>query len=952
MCVNESKGAYLRQACSLILPSAKVLHLFGCAFALVAPAFGSMLPYIFFIRTNMIKLAQIVKTCPLPISVRSANLKYVFANIRFAVSLAFLAFCLGCPSLPAHEIRDGRTDNDFRGQALPVALRSSASGIPFVDIGIHDVNNIKLTVKNNGIVGPDTYAGGGLNALEFMMHPSNTANSYATPYLTIGGVVGRDTLVSHVLEFWPAPLEDQFGHGEEITYESINDTSRSSLGAKSEQDIKFVYYDTLTDPLFAPIDAFDSRRHTPLNLRITHNSYAWSFEFAENFILFDYQITNVGSDLITKMWIGLEVRGGFAFDIFSGYKDTAKAFQLKRTSCEFTDDVEIFWASDNDGNPVAGSDFFDASAPTSATGIKILRTPDTAHRVNYNWWDDSGAGLLDWGPRKAATADRPFRDLGGHLGSPIGDRNRYSVMTNGEFDYDVMFSALDHTADGWLPPPAHAVTLANAPGFGNHNHHFHLISVGPFILRPGESAPFTFAYAAGEGFHNQTDNLLNPLDPIPFREKLNFRDLVKNISWASWVYDNPGIDTDGDDYSGEYRICVNSEGIIVDTTIVSIDTTFIPPDTILDTVFMIDSTFGVTSADTIFFTGDGVPDFRAATPPPAPAVRFTPSNGRILIEWNGLRSENTPDIFSKQLDFEGYRVYLGVSQSRTGMAIQSSYDIEDFTQFYFNPRGGGTGRWEILREPFSLVELQDAYAAGSRDYDPLLNGLDNPIRIGDSLFYFISQDWNQSNLRDTLAIHKAFPNEPYPHTLIIDSAFTSELTSDGRFKYFEYRYLADNLLPSVKYFVSVTAFDFGSQEASLPFLETNPVTSAEEVFALDRIGQSDGLDVIVYPNPYRIDGRYRDLGFEARDRESFPKERTRELHFIQLPPICEISIYSLDGDLIHTITHDQPPTSTTVMHESWDLITRNLQMSVSGIYYFVIETPDGQTQIGKFVLIM
>jgi hypothetical protein len=34
------------------------------------------------------------------------------------------------------------------------------------------------------------------------------------------------------------------------------------------------------------------------------------------------------------------------------------------------------------------------------------------------------------------------------------------------------------------------------------------------------------------------------------------------------------------------------------------------------------------------------------------------------------------------------------------------------------------------------------------------------------------------------------------------------------------------------------------------------------------------------------------------------------------------------------------------------MITRNTQRIVTGIYYWVVEEPNGNTQIGKFVIIM
>ncbi|HSG99777.1 MAG TPA: hypothetical protein VLB27_06995, partial [candidate division Zixibacteria bacterium] len=115
---------------------------------------------------------------------------------------------------------------------------------------------------------------------------------------------------------------------------------------------------------------------------------------------------------------------------------------------------------------------------------------------------------------------------------------------------------------------------------------------------------------------------------------------------------------------------------------------------------------------------------------------------------------------------------------------------------------------------------------------------------------------------------------------------------------------------------------------------------------------SQPLEVIAFPNPYRVDGNYRAKGFEGATRTDLRDERVRAINFINLPPVCTITIYSLDGDLVRTIEHESSPDDPRAMHASWDLISRNTQPVVSGIYYFVVETPDGRTQIGKLVLIM
>ena len=105
----------------------------------------------------------------------------------------------------------------------------------------------------------------------------------------------------------------------------------------------------------------------------------------------------------------------------------------------------------------------------------------------------------------------------------------------------------------------------------------------------------------------------------------------------------------------------------------------------------------------------------------------------------------------------------------------------------------------------------------------------------------------------------------------------------------------------------------------------------------------------VYPNPYIISEDYIEGGFENRDG-SLAEERSRRLHFTNLPKVCTIYIYSLDGDMIREIDHNYPEGGSTAMNESWNLITRNTQMIVSGIYYWVVESED-RTQIGKLAII-
>jgi hypothetical protein len=79
-------------------------------------------------------------------------------------------------------------------------------------------------------------------------------------------------------------------------------------------------------------------------------------------------------------------------------------------------------------------------------------------------------------------------------------------------------------------------------------------------------------------------------------------------------------------------------------------------------------------------------------------------------------------------------------------------------------------------------------------------------------------------------------------------------------------------------------------------------------------------------------------------------ERSRRIHFVNLPERATIKIFSLDGDLVREIHHPDPYLSDTPWHCAWDLITRNTQAAVSGIYLWSVESEWG-TQIGKLVII-
>ena len=65
-----------------------------------------------------------------------------------------------------------------------------------------------------------------------------------------------------------------------------------------------------------------------------------------------------------------------------------------------------------------------------------------------------------------------------------------------------------------------------------------------------------------------------------------------------------------------------------------------------------------------YYRGDGLPDFKGASPPPAPVVNTFSAMGSVMLRWNGQDAETGRDQFTGQQDFEGYRVYFAKGTAR------------------------------------------------------------------------------------------------------------------------------------------------------------------------------------------------------------------------------------------------------------------------------------------------
>ncbi|MGB3093060.1 MAG: hypothetical protein WBC42_07615, partial [Candidatus Zixiibacteriota bacterium] len=366
--------------------------------------------------------------------------------------------------------------------------------------------------------------------------------------------------------------------------------------------------------------------------------------------------------------------------------------------------------------------------------------------------------------------------------------------------------------------------------------------------------------------------------------------------------------------------------------------------------------------------GDGVPDFKGPPPPPSPELHFGTSKGRVTVKWNGKFTEKSRDSFNNRQDFEGYRIYRSRTGSVEDYALLGSYDKHDFRIYWLN-RNKVSRPWEWRAASVSLDSLKswlDERGDGGTVIgdDPTVWNKDRPfvieevyppfyIRLSDSidadLGYAVTYDSIKLETRDSLYFEAQDWNVGFD-AIIADTAYRNlvDRTSpaDTSDRYWDYEFeLPEFASQSVHY--AVTAFDVGDPQTGLQPLEASKLVNATEVYPVDDWGEveAEGLKVMVYPNPYRIDGGYVDDKYES---EGIYEKRIR---FVNLPPRCTIRIYSLDGDLVQVIDHEKEDDALDATIDEWNLISRNTQAVVTGIYLFAVENKDtGENQVGKFVI--
>ena len=793
-----------------------------------------------------------------------------------------------------------------------------------------------------------------VSTLSPIVYPAQGRVGYGDLAVWVGAVRGTDTLVTSAtsssaqLEFYPSVC----GVGADVSPRAREAFMRRfpcpvwcpppGDSAVSDFDIHVEYADTLTDPDIIASNPYDGRKHRPLGVEIRQTSYSWMSGSAANFVIVQYNLSNTGvprttseqleqgylRDVFIGIWGG--VFAAYDYDVSSGNDDQIQFIGVAASPIlpQIQEDFNCVWMADNNGDPAAGG--FRRTSVPDVVGVAILQPPDERTGVSFNWWVGSPT-YGSWGPVRRGSKVEFIR---GELGEPYGDRVSYQMMSNFEIDYPPYEAALNHEGQGWLPPPRDPVEAENIAD-GSYLHY--LFSIGPFDLPPDSSVTFTIAIVGGKDFHTDPNNFrdfFDPYYPALYRSRLDLTDLLRNVQWAKWTYDNPGIDTDGDGYAGEWFL---------------------------------------RGGDTVYYRGDGVPDIRAALPPRTPLLEFHTRAGRIAIRWNGYRTETEDDVFTQRPDFEGYRIYVSRTAREDEWSFLTQRDLVNYARFTWN---AARDRWDMKDPPYSLDSLKRLYdtltlrqygypfhpdsfkvplveeALLETHWDPAL-----PDRVDSIYRYFAPYEAN--NTPDDIGLAMAADagadvagviRKLYPNSSPTDTAYRDDGTP--YLPYWEYEYVLKDIQLAEPVFISLTAFDHGDPASGLEPLESAKSITSQEVWPINsaEVVKTERPKPGVYPNPYRVIDSYYDQGWENRQGLEPDRERARQVTFYNVPDTCTVSIWTLDGDLVKRLEHASDPGSSEATVVRWNLITRNTQAVKTGLYIWSVESRFG-TDVGKLVIL-
>lgn len=379
----------------------------------------------------------------------------------------------------------------------------------------------------------------------------------------------------------------------------------------------------------------------------------------------------------------------------------------------------------------------------------------------------------------------------------------------------------------------------------------------------------------------------------------------------------------------------------------------------------------------------------AEAPPPSPATnlsvlynytdnpdrRFPPAgDGQVTIAWDNL-SETSVDPKSGQFDFRGYRVWKVSNWTRpVGSAGPGEDDwtlLAEYRIFDYAPSNRSVNQCPPESVTAGVCTPADTlcplvYIPQKNDYERIC------LQYGD----LFNRQNGEVIHPDPSVLCKGWPNCETSSGWL-NGQSSGPLTERTEYPVGRYRYVDRQVKNGFLYFYSVTAFDStGSGDAVTELGSRRSAVEAEGVTPQVKSDVvSGGKKVWVVPNPYRGSRLIKDRPSSWDLTPNATDPTGTHLDFYGLPSgNWRIRIFTVSGDLVAELNakdavneslRGEATDDEGVKHPGynrqqdtaddgqarWNLISRNGQDIVSGIYLYTVELGGSVIYRSKFVVI-
>ena len=761
--------------------------------------------------------------------------------------------------------------------------------------------------------------------------------------LSLGGVHGRRL---------PDPQDDDDGDGwsDEETLDGLDNDEDGMVDEDFGQLGSQMLVCTMVDNTALAAELYPD--HQPLNLQVVQTAFAWDGSGYRDFVALDFEITNIGTTPLADLYVGLLV------------------------DCDIGPRTRADSAMDDLAGSFSG--FVEASDHTyRRVQVAYMRDGATENPLP-GWFGVMAVSPASFRSIQCFPADVPY-EFGG---APIGDEQRFAVLGR----------------------------TRNAPDVPLHeaNDYHLLVSLGPWsALAPGQKISVSLALVVGNGrqellrhcadVHTAAEGLYFNLDAVDTtgtngRETRFCYPELPPAGDPIYSHDADYMDESclgptvhrrlirPNDFSpqenGQYCIWVNLDNCqecdrLSPSHCTAADHNF-EDHWICNQwwrpVQQLGGCTGVGGAES------RVPWLLERLPPPPPGLRVVPASNAVHVYWNDA-SEHDLDPQMRVPDFESYRVWRADDWRRPqGSSLEN---------------GPESASWQLLAE-FDLVNdcVLEHGSAGAAQLDTVALGRNtglesivyHPVCLEDPRFVGLGAAMQAVVDADVAGRYQKRPplrsvdGLPVPgleallpweaHPTELDTFFmvatragdpANGVAAKPATRFYEF---VDRLVHNgFLYFYSVTATDHRltwrdgpvvsgpGREGSpnMSFAHAVPGTPAQTL--ADRAGR--GADIYVYPNPATT----RSLQEFQQFAPNADDPTGQRVMFANLPACRNrITIFTLDGDLVQELWHD----GTTGHGEMpWNLVSRNGQEVVAGIYIYVVQPVDKRFEAfrGKFVVI-